>query len=131
MRKCVQCGGRLRRVHRTLLERFSYMAIYACKDCRNEECVPRRFRLHLGRQVRCPKCGTFRVVKLKERDKIDPMQTGLLNLMEHMAGGKLFHCRYCRTQFFDRRKRASEIAADEAAVQAEETAPPGSARPDV
>ena len=33
MLKCEQCGGRVRRVHRTFFERFSYMAIYECRDC--------------------------------------------------------------------------------------------------
>jgi hypothetical protein len=44
------------------------------------------------------------------------MHTGLLNLVERMAGGRLHHCRYCRIQFWDRRRLASEIAADEAAA---------------
>ncbi|HWC97189.1 MAG TPA: hypothetical protein VG456_10575 [Candidatus Sulfopaludibacter sp.] len=98
----------MRRVHRTLWERFNYMAIYACKDCEAEEFVPRRFRHHLGPLVRCPSCGTYRVVKLKERDKIDPMYAGFLNWLEGMAGGRLFHCRYCRCQFWDRRQLAAE-----------------------
>src|ERR1017187_10339060 len=35
--KCVQCGERLRRVHRTFFERFSYMAVYECRTCKREE----------------------------------------------------------------------------------------------
>jgi DNA-directed RNA polymerase subunit RPC12/RpoP len=117
MHKCGQCGGKLRRVHRTFLERFSYLAIYSCKECENEEFVPRRYKFHFGPHARCPRCGTLRVVKLKEPDKIDPMYVGVLNFLEHMAGGKLFHCRYCRCQFYDRRRTAAESA--------EAAAPPG------
>ena len=63
--KCGKCGGKLRRVHRTFFERFSYMAIYECQKCEREELVPRRYRYHLGPSCRCPVCGTYRVVRLK------------------------------------------------------------------
>ena len=107
MRKCGYCGGsRLKRVHRTFLERFSYLAIYECRDCENEEFIPRRYTFHLGDTVRCPRCGTFRVTKLKGVDKIDKMVTGPLNALEKLAGGKLYHCCFCRVQFYDRRKLA-------------------------
>jgi hypothetical protein len=127
--KCGQCGGKLRRVHRTFLERFSYMAIYECRKCEREEFVSRRFRYHLGPSCRCPLCGTYRVVRLKQPDKIDRKHGGFLNLLERFAGGgRLFHCRWCRLQFFDRRGLAPEAKgpAPEAAVvqEAEKTAGP-------
>jgi DNA-directed RNA polymerase subunit RPC12/RpoP len=130
----------MRRIHRTLIERLSYLAIYECKDCHAEDNLPRNHTLHLGKSARCPKCGTYRIVKLKEPDHIDPMHTGPLNLLERLVGGKLFHCRYCRIQFFDRRRLHSEVAADEASAAAEaveaknaertETASPGTDGPD-
>jgi DNA-directed RNA polymerase subunit RPC12/RpoP len=103
VRKCGQCGGSLRRVHRTFWERFRYLAIYECKGCEREVLIPRRYTYHFGDVCRCPKCGTYRIVKLKSPDKIDPMWGGLLNLLERLAGGNLHHCCYCRVQFFDRR----------------------------
>ena len=108
MLKCSQCGTRLRRVHRSLAERFRYAAIYYCKSCDTEEYVPRIFQYRFGPYARCPRCGTYRLSKLKEPDKIDSMHSGLINLMERMTGGRLFHCRYCRLQFYDRRARASD-----------------------
>jgi hypothetical protein len=48
------------------------------------------------------------VVKLKKRDQIDPMHSGFLHLIERLFGGRLYHCRYCRLQFFDRRELAPE-----------------------
>jgi DNA-directed RNA polymerase subunit RPC12/RpoP len=107
----------MRRVHRTLMERFSYLAIYSCKECHAEDNLPRAHRLHLGKAARCPKCGTFRITRLKEPDHIDPMHTGVLNMLEQMASGKLFHCRYCRIQFWDRRRLLAEVEADEAAAR--------------
>ena len=104
MRKCVTCGGtRMKRVHRTFWERFYYLAIYECRNCHHERGVPRRYRFHFGPVSRCPKCGTVRLKKLKDRDPIDPMHTGVLNMLERFAGGSLYHCCFCRVQFYDRR----------------------------
>jgi hypothetical protein len=103
MRKCVQCGGRLKRVHRTFVERFQYLAIYECRDCKDVACIPRAYYYHIGDDCRCPRCGTLRITRLKERDHIDPMQRGIMNMGERFMGGKLYHCRYCRVQFYDRR----------------------------
>jgi len=113
MRKCAQCGSELRRVHRTFWERFRYLAIYECKRCEREVLVLRHYTYHFGDACRCPKCGTLRVVKLKAPDRIDPMSGGLLNWFERLAGGNLYHCCYCRVQFFDRRPpdlNASRVA---------------------
>ena len=82
----------MRRVHRTLLERVNYLAIYECKECHTEDNLPRAHQLHRGEAARCPKCGTYRITRLKEPDKIDPMHRGILNALEHMAGGRLQHC---------------------------------------
>jgi len=79
------------------------MAIYECPKCETEEFVPRRYMYHFGENARCPRCGSFRPTKLRERDKIDKMQWGFLNLVERMAGGRLYHCCFCRVQFYDRR----------------------------
>ena len=115
MQKCGQCGGKLRRVHRTFVERLNYMAVYQCRLCEHREFAPRRFRYHLGPACRCPKCGTYRVVRLKGRDPIDKIHGGLLNFLERLAGGnRLFHCRWCRLQFYDRRKTASDLPSTQA-----------------
>src|SRR4051812_4285111 len=87
------------------------MAIYECQKCEREEFVPRRFRYHLGPSCRCPVCGSFRVSKLKTPDRIDRFHGGFLNLLERLASrGQLFHCRWCRLQFYDRRMLATELA---------------------
>jgi hypothetical protein len=56
------------------------------------------------------------VGKLKHPDRIDRMHTGFLNFAEKIAGkGRLFHCRWCRLQFYDRRPLApdSEVRPSE------------------
>lgn len=106
--KCLRCGGKVRRVHRTFLEHFQYLAIYECLACDTEQCLPRPYLYHLGPRVRCPRCGTFRVSRLKERDHIDAMRKGPVNFLKRLSGGRLVHCRYCRLQFYDRRPLAPE-----------------------
>jgi len=71
--------------------------------------VEQKYRLHLGENCRCPKCGTYRVTKLKERDHIDKMHTGILHLFERFSGGSLYHCCFCRLQFYDRRQMRTRL----------------------
>jgi len=112
MPKCAHCGGRLRRIHRTFEERLRYLALYECRDCNGLSSSPRHWALHTGPSCRCPECGTYRVTRLKAPDKIDRLQTGFLNWLERLAGGDLYHCRYCRVQFFDRRPMRSELSEE-------------------
>jgi hypothetical protein len=106
---------------------MKYLAVYRCPGCHAIEMVEQKYRLHLGESCRCPKCGTFRVTKLKERDHIDKMHTGLLHWLEKLAGGNLYHCCFCRVQFHDRRRmrplpRAAQPAEPQDAKP--DTAPP-------
>jgi len=135
MRKCAQCGGRLYRIHRTFVERLRYLAVHECRDCKAVIETPRRWALHTGPACRCPRCGTYRVTRLRTPDHIDRFQHGFLNLMERMAGGKLFHCRFCRLQFFDRRPLVADVNGPEGepvpeTPQPQATNPPGKARSD-
>jgi hypothetical protein len=36
------------------------------------------------------------------------MEGGFLHLIERLAGGRIYHCRFCRVQFHDRRELAPE-----------------------
>lgn len=109
--QCAKCGKTLRRVPRSLWQRFRYAAIYRCRQCQVQECEPYRYRYHFGPYVRCPRCGTVKVSQLRHRDKIDRMHWGPLGLIEFVVGaGKLFHCRFCRRQFYDRRHLSPNAA---------------------
>jgi hypothetical protein len=107
----------VRRIHRTFWERFVYLAIYQCSLCERVQHVPRPFRLHFGPHARCPHCGTFRLARLAEPDAVDPMQDGLWNLYARLSHGNLYHCRFCRLQFYDRRPAASQTSAREAVAR--------------
>lgn len=80
------------------------MATYECQQCHTRKPEPRWYALYLGDYPRCPRCGTYRLSRLITRDKIDPMERGLLNFAQRLWRGDLYHCRYCRVQFYDVRK---------------------------
>jgi hypothetical protein len=108
MPHCRTCGERLRRVHRTLTERFFYMGVFECPQCKEIKRVARRFTYYLGERARCPLCGTFRLRALLEKDHIDRMLKSPVSVLQRVFGGRLYHCRYCRAQFYDRRPLAEE-----------------------
>jgi DNA-directed RNA polymerase subunit RPC12/RpoP len=100
---CPNCRGRLRRVHRAFFERFVYQAVYECQQCQSRLPKPRWYMLYVGDYPRCPHCGTYRLTRLASRDRIDPMYKGAASLLQRVLGGELYHCRYCRIQFYDTR----------------------------
>ena len=117
MLHCPTCQGRLRRVHRTFVEKLLYMGMYECRQCHLRKPEPRWYALYLGDFPRCPRCGTYRLTRLVTRDKIDSMQKGPINYVQFLWGADLYHCRYCRVQFYDVRKPvAPEMMKDRAAA---------------
>ena len=51
----------------------------------------------------------MKVTLQRKRDRIDPMYWSVLSVLEMiLSGGKLYHCSFCRIQFFDRRHHVSD-----------------------
>jgi hypothetical protein len=109
MRKCVSCGEALVRVRRTFREKFVYHSVQKCKKCGRRETRDQWFLFLFGRTSRCPRCGSFRVEKLRGVDHIDPMYKNPLSYMQKWIGGNLHWCPFCRLQFYDIRKKAPTI----------------------
>lgn len=105
MRNCGSCGGDLVRVRRTFREKFVYHAILRCKKCGALEKRDQWFLFLFGRTSRCPRCGSFRVEKLRGVDHVDPMYKNPISYFQKYAGGALHWCPFCRLQFYDLRKR--------------------------
>ena len=56
-------------------------------------------------QVRCPYCKTTRLKILKKLDRIEKLYgNSLMNRMRARRGDTIYHCVYCRLQFYDSRK---------------------------
>jgi len=106
-------------VHRTFGEKFLYVAMYECRQCHKRKPEPRWYSLYLGDYPRCPRCGTYRLTRLATRDKIDKMLKGPVNFVQFLLRADLYHCRYCRVQFYDVRKPvAPEVRSNTAAASA-------------
>lgn len=56
---------------------------------------------YFAETTQCPLCGTERLRRLTERDGIDRMHHNLFSLVHPLFGIRLYHCRYCRIQFYD------------------------------
>jgi len=92
--------------------------MYECGQCHTRKPEPRWYALFLGDYPRCPRCGTYRLTRLVERDKIDQMLKGPLNYLQFLCGADLYHCRYCRVQFYDVRKPVAPEVGDKASAVA-------------
>jgi hypothetical protein len=84
------------------------MGVFECPKCKAVNRMARRFTYNFGEHARCPLCGTFRLRVLAERDHIDRMMTSFMNAWNRMTGGRIYHCRYCRVQFHDKRTLAEQ-----------------------
>lgn len=59
----------------------------------------------LTRHCHCPRCGNPNPSVRLKRDKIDKMARSPIRFLHRLLGGTLYHCAYCRLQFYDVRKR--------------------------
>jgi hypothetical protein len=105
MRNCGICGGKLVRVARTFPQKFAYHAVLKCRSCGARENRDQWFLFLFGRSSRCPRCGTYRVEKLRGIDHIDPMYKNPFSYLQKWFGAALHWCPYCRLQFYDLRKK--------------------------
>lgn len=65
--------------------------------------MPREFTLKPSAYVQCPRCHTQKVSRRIAPDKIDPVIKSLSSVIKGLLGGRLYHCNYCRIQFYDLR----------------------------
>ncbi len=109
--RCPECGGRVLRSHRKRWERLFWVAALRCRSCSHRFLITSRaLTFSAGPWVRCPRCGTTEITRIPEPDPVDPMHAHWLNSVRRLLHGKLYHCRYCRIQFYDLRKRSPQRA---------------------
>src|SRR2546421_5242514 len=89
MRPCASSGGALVRAPRSFLDKFTYHAVLKCKKCGRRETRDQWFLFLFGRTSRCPRCGSFRVEKLRGVDHIDPMYKNPLSYLQKWIGGEI------------------------------------------
>ncbi len=107
MPRCAKCGGGLLRARRNIIEKLIYSTVYRCKTCDLRTGITRAYTLYFSPVCHCPNCGNERVRTRSKPDKIDKLLKTPMSLVQRMLGGTLYHCLYCRIQFYDVRKLSS------------------------
>ena len=108
MASCVTCGQKIVRKRRNPIEKVLDRATYLCESCDRTLHVRRSIFSVFRRYCECPGCGTRQLTRLARRDGIDRMTHNPLRHMLVIFGAPLYHCTFCRFQFWDWRKRAPE-----------------------
>ena len=108
MPDCSTCGHETIRVRRNYLQKVYTFAIFKCPKCSNRMYLRRASFGALSRYAQCPQCGTRNLSKLKCIDRVDRMNKNPLRMLLMVVRAPLYHCTFCRLQFWDVRKRASD-----------------------
>lgn len=116
MPRCLNCGESLVRTHRKLWEKLIYDLVFKCRACGLRVGEKYHFFLNFGPDARCPRCGTTQLDKRNTRDKIDKLIKTPTSMVHALLGGYLYHCVFCRIQFYDVRKRARRTTPKATAV---------------
>ena len=68
--------------------------------------------------ARCPKCSGTQLRIRRQRDGVDRILKNPFRLLQMILGGNLYHCEFCRIQFYDvRPPRADSKPAAAAMVE--------------
>jgi len=104
MTQCKDCGGRLARRRRRVLEKLRFTSVYECEKCGWKVGFRHPYTMIFQSHSHCLRCGTDQVSRLKRRDGIDRMSRNLYSLLARISGANLMHCAFCRLQYYDWRK---------------------------
>lgn len=108
MPDCPYCGSQTRRGARGFFRRFVSSAVLQCTSCGRRIPIRRRWLGIFQRYVECPKCSSPTLSRIFSRDRVDKTSKNPLRRLLGIFGAPLYHCIYCRYQFRDWRKRASD-----------------------
>jgi hypothetical protein len=108
MRKCTFCNDSLTRTHRRLWEKPIYSVVFKCRACESRIGAKREFFHYFGGHAKCPRCGTEEVKQRSTLDRIDRLVKTPISVFQALTGGKLYHCLFCRIQFYDLRRRSRQ-----------------------
>ncbi len=95
-------------MRRTFLEKLATSHVYECRDCELRQSSGSLFLIDRSCHANCPSCGNLYVTLRQSPDMIDAMYKSFTNSFNRMLGGKLYKCRHCRLQFYDRRPLCSD-----------------------
>lgn len=110
MFSCQECGSRAKRRRRVGAEKLFFNACFICGACGAEVRKYRSLFQFLQPYVDCPLCGTVDLGKPRSRDRIDRLTRNPFRHILHWLGAPLYHCHFCRYQFYDYRPRHAKPA---------------------
>lgn len=125
MPRCLKCGEGLSRAHRNFLEKAVYSLVFKCQACGARVGERRLFLNYFLKHTHCPRCGTDELDKRKTIDKIDKLSKAPMSLLQAALGGSLYHCVFCRVQFYDVRSRAPKVPSRSSGNAESRAAPAG------
>lgn len=105
------------RIHRSIWQRLVYSAIYECKQCKHRKPARRKFTFEFTRHVSCPRCGNQDLGVLPRRDRIERFYNSPISRAQGLFGAKLYHCVFCRLQFYDLRALADPETLEKSELQ--------------
>jgi hypothetical protein len=104
----MDCHESLVRTRRYLWEKPIYSVIFTCRTCESRVGAKRNFFRYFGGYAKCPRCGSEELKARKKRDGIDTLIKNPISVLQSLTGGKLYHCLFCRIQFYDLRDRVKQ-----------------------
>lgn len=105
MPDCELCGHETIRTRRTPLQKVFNEAAFQCPKCGDSLFFKRRLFQRFSFCSQCPQCGTRHLSKLRSVDRVDRLNKNPLRLLLGILHAPLYHCTFCRLQFWDLRKR--------------------------
>lgn len=139
MTLCPQCGSRMARVHRALLQKLVYADRFRCPRCKARSVrfqpfladLVSTFRFIFSERSRCPRCEGYEVYRLNRRDRIDSFSANPVALFQFLLGAPVNKCSACRLHFYDwrePRKKSGTAPSEPDQSGTEHTAAPSSSQ---
>jgi len=91
------------RSHRRLWEKPIYSFVHKCRECESRVRTKHRLLEYVSGPAKCPHCGDREIQRRSTRDKIDRTLRTPFSVVQSLLGGQLYHCGFCRIQFYDLR----------------------------
>lgn len=98
--QCQKCGAVMTRSHRRGIERLIFAQAFRCSTC-NARTRRSYFNAGFDEFANCPRCGNSAPDRRSRRDKVDSMLHSPIRMIHWALGGTLYHCVFCRLQFYD------------------------------
>jgi DNA-directed RNA polymerase subunit RPC12/RpoP len=125
--QCLKCGALMSRSHRRGIERLIFAQAFRCPNCNTRT---RRSYIDAGFDefANCPRCGNGAPDRRSKKDKVDSMLHSPIRMIHWALGGHLYHCVFCRLQFYDVRALKGKAKQTESPQKADAQSPASRAK---